>query len=90
MFAYWVRVCIERRGAPGRLAGLHCWFAGPHAGCARWRGRAGWASSAGPRGNAERGRGKGAASRAGLGFQLSFGPLPNRSSKILFLFPIFS
>jgi hypothetical protein len=26
------RVCVERRGAPGRLAGLHCWLAGPHVG----------------------------------------------------------
>jgi hypothetical protein len=48
-------VCIERRGAPGRLAGLHCRLAGPHVGCARWRGWAGWAGSAGPRGNGERG-----------------------------------
>jgi hypothetical protein len=33
---------------------------------------------------------KGGDGRAGLGFQLSFGPLSNRSEKILFLFPIFS
>jgi hypothetical protein len=73
------RVCVERRGTLGKLAGLHCRLAGPHAGCVRWRGRAGWAGSAGPRGNGERGRGKGAAGRVGLGFQLSFSPLPNRS-----------
>jgi hypothetical protein len=52
------RVCVERRGAPGRLAGLHCRLAGPHAGCTCWRGRAGWAGLAGPRGNGERGRKK--------------------------------
>jgi hypothetical protein len=39
---------------------------------------------------AERGEWKGGDGRAGLGFQLSFGPLSNRSEKILFLFPIFS
>jgi hypothetical protein len=33
----------------------------------------------GPCENGERGEGKGAAGRAGLGFQLSFGSLPNRN-----------
>jgi hypothetical protein len=51
-------MCVERRGMPGRLAGLPCRLAGPHAGCARWRGRADWAGSAGPCGNGERGREK--------------------------------
>jgi hypothetical protein len=52
------RMCVETLGAPGRLAGLPCWLAGLQAGYARWRGRAGWAGSAGPRRNGERGREK--------------------------------
>jgi hypothetical protein len=52
------QMCVERRGVPGRLAGLPCRRAGPHAGCAHWRGQAGWAGSVGPRGNGERGREK--------------------------------
>jgi hypothetical protein len=76
------QVCVERRGTPGRLARLHCWLTGPHTGCAHWRGWVGWAGSARPHGNGERGRGKGAAGLAGLGFQLSFGPPPSRNWNI--------
>jgi hypothetical protein len=37
----------------------------------------------------EEGGGKGAAGRAGLGFELGFGPLPDRSLKFLFFFKSF-
>jgi hypothetical protein len=48
---------------PGRLAGPCCRLAGPPGPCAEGEG----------------GGGKGAAGRAELGFQLGFGPLPDRS-----------
>jgi hypothetical protein len=68
------QVCVDRRGTPGSLAGLHWWLAGPHVGYACWRGWAGWAGLAGPHGNGERG-----GEKEWLAFQLSFGPVPNRS-----------
>jgi hypothetical protein len=74
------RVCVERRGAPGRLAG---WVALPACWAARGLhvlerpgrlGRFGWATR-----EWRKGEEKGATSWARLCFQLSFGPLPNRS-----------
>jgi hypothetical protein len=48
--------------------------------------------AAGPelgRAKKKNGRGKGAAGRTRLSFQLHFGPLPNRNYKILFVFKSF-